>query len=78
MTDGKLMTFDEKLAINARCRELRKAGREAEAMELAKTRPLSPSLAMAWKKWLGSDVLKQSGWNLSEAEAKFGSAWLDN
>jgi hypothetical protein len=33
---------------------------------------------MVWKKRLGKNVLLESGWNLAEAEAKFGPNWLDD
>jgi hypothetical protein len=78
MTTGKLMTMEEKTAIDMRCHVLREAGKEKEAMELAKTIPLSPALAQLWKKRFGADVLLKSGWNLAEAEAKFGRNWLSN
>jgi hypothetical protein len=77
MTNGRLMTFDEKLAVDMRYIELDNAGRHEEAMNLAKTVPLSPAVAMIWKKRLGKEALLQSGWNLAEAEAKYGSGWLD-
>ncbi|MDR0909206.1 MAG: hypothetical protein LBM77_05510 [Spirochaetaceae bacterium] len=77
MTQGRLMTFEEKLAIDARYIELDEAGRHEEAMEVAKTRPLSPALAMVLKQRLGKAWVLNSGWNLAEAEAKFGQGWLD-
>jgi hypothetical protein len=33
-------------------------------------------MAKFYKEHLGVDALLQSGWNLAEAEAKFGSDWL--
>ncbi|MDR0908966.1 MAG: hypothetical protein LBM77_04285 [Spirochaetaceae bacterium] len=77
MTTGQLMTFDEKLAIDMRCHDLREAGKMDEAMELAKTIPLSPALCALYKKRLGAQALLKSGWNLAEAEAKFGPDWLN-
>ncbi|MDR0910534.1 MAG: hypothetical protein LBM77_12300 [Spirochaetaceae bacterium] len=77
MTHGRLMTFEEKMAVNAQYLALDNAGRHEEAMEIAKTRPLSPELALVWKKFLGKEALLQSGWNLAEAEAKFGPDWLE-
>jgi hypothetical protein len=77
MTYGKLMTFEEKMAVNARYLALENAGRHEEAMEVAKTRPMSPALALVWKKFWGKDDLLKSGWNLAEAEAKFGPGWMD-
>jgi hypothetical protein len=77
MTNGKLMTQDEKRAVNMRYIALQKAGKHEEAMILAKTVPMSPAVAMVWKKRLGADALRQSGWNLAAADAKFGPGWLD-
>jgi hypothetical protein len=77
MTSGKLMTQDEKRAVNMQYIALEKAGKHEEAMEVAKTRPLSPALAALIKKRLGVGWLKKSGWNLAEAEVKFGEGWLN-
>jgi hypothetical protein len=76
MTNGKLMTMKEKTAIDMQVIALRNAGKVDEARELAKTIPLSPALCALYKKRLGADWLKNSGWNLAEAEAKFGHDWL--
>jgi hypothetical protein len=77
MLHGKLMTMDEKLAIDMQSIALEQAGKHDEAMALAKTVPLSPSLAMLCKKRLGADAVRQLGWNLAEAEVEFGPDWLD-
>jgi hypothetical protein len=71
------MTNDEKLEVSLRSIALRKAGKEKEAMEVAKTRPLSPAIAAVLKKRMGAQWLKDSGWNLAEAEAKFGPGWIN-
>jgi hypothetical protein len=81
MTTGKLMTFDEKLAVDMRCHDLREAGKKDEALELAKTIPLSPALCALYKKRLGAEALRNSGWNLAEAAraTKFpaGKVWTE-
>jgi hypothetical protein len=70
------MTLKEKLAIGVQAVELRKAGKEAESLALEKTIPLSPYLAKIAKEKVGVDYLINSGWNLLEAEAKYGKDWL--
>jgi hypothetical protein len=70
------MTLDEKLAIGCKAAELRKAGDEEGYMRLMKTVPMPPYLAKVMKEKVGVDYLKNSGWNLSEAEAVFGNNWL--
>jgi hypothetical protein len=73
---GKLMTISEKLDTIVKSIELEKQGKKKEAETLMKQTPLPPYLAKFYKDYLGLDVLLQSGWNLSEAEAEYGSAWL--
>jgi hypothetical protein len=77
MAEHRLMTLHEKLEIGVRASELRKTGKEKEAMALSKTRPLSPWLAKILKEKVGVDYLRKSGWNMAEAEAAFGCDWLD-
>jgi hypothetical protein len=69
------MTLDEKLAIGCKAAELRKAGDEEGAMSLMKSVPVPPYIAKVIKEKAGAKYLK--GWNLSEAEAKFGHNWLN-
>ena len=71
------MTLDEKLAIGCKAAELRKAGDEEGATRLLRTAPMPPYLAKIYKEKVGVKQLIESGWNLSEAEAEFGSGWLD-
>jgi hypothetical protein len=72
-----LMTEKEKAEIFMKAEALRKEGREKEAEALRKTIPLPAYLAKISKeKWGLGDHLAKSGWNLSEAEAAFGSDWL--
>jgi hypothetical protein len=71
------MTLHEELVIIAQTAELKKQGKEEEAMRLSKTIPLEPWLAKHLKDRVGVDYLRQSGWNLSEAEKAYGPDWLD-
>jgi len=76
MPQFQTMTLDEKLAISCKAAELRKAGDEEGASRLLRTAPLPPYLAKIYKEKIGVEHLINSGWNLSEAEAAFGSDWL--
>jgi hypothetical protein len=70
------MTLDEKLAISNKAFTLLEAGDREGYMRLMKTAPMPPFLAKVMKEKVGVDYLINSGWNLSEAEAEFGSNWL--
>jgi hypothetical protein len=70
------MTLQEKLAIGVKVAELRAAGKKEEALALDKTTPLPPYLAKIAKEKIGVDFLINSGWNLAEAEEKYGKDWL--
>jgi hypothetical protein len=71
------MTLDEKLAISCKAAKLSDAGDREGAIRLMKTAPLPPYLAKIYKEKVGVQQLIDSGWNLSEAEAAFGSDWLN-
>ena len=71
------MTLDEKLAISMKACALRQAGDREGFQRILKTAPLPPYLAKIYKEKIGIDQLIKSGWNLSEAEAEFGSDWLN-
>ena len=43
---------------------------------LTRSIPMPPNLAKVMKEKVGVDFLINGGWNLSEAEAEFGSDWL--
>jgi hypothetical protein len=77
MQEYKPMTLHEKLHIGVKAIELEKQGKIEEATRLERSIPLSPVMAKFIKDYLGADVLIQSGWNLYEADAKFGSGWLN-
>jgi len=70
------MTLDEKLAITCKAAALSDAGDKEGASRLIRTAPLPPYIAKVIKDKVGPDYLLNSGWNLSEAEAQFGSDWL--
>ena len=70
------MTLDEKLAISNKALDLLDAGDNEGYMRLMKTAPMPPYLAKIYKEKVGVKQLIKSGWNLSEAEAEFGTDWL--
>jgi hypothetical protein len=70
------MTLDEKLTISNRALDLLDAGDEEGCSRLIRTAPMPPYLAKVAKEKIGSDFLIKGGYNLSEAEAEFGSDWL--
>ena len=71
------MTLDEKLAISMKACELWQAGDEDGFHRVIRTAPMPPYLAKIFKEKVGAKPLLDSGWNLSEAEAEFGSDWID-
>jgi hypothetical protein len=77
MPQAQTMTLDEKLAISNKALDLLDAGDREGYMRLIKTAPLPPYLAKIYKEKVGIKQLIESGWNLSEAEAAFGSGWLN-
>jgi hypothetical protein len=56
--------------------ELRRLGRDEEAVALMLKIPLAPPIAKAIKKLQGLDVLLSTGWDLSEVEARYGKEFL--
>jgi hypothetical protein len=75
--EHRLMTEHEKADIFMKSYELKQSGKEEEAIAMRRTIPLPAHLAQFAKKYMGSEFLIQSGWNLAEAEAKFGTDWLN-
>ena len=73
---SQTMTLDEKLLISNKAGALLKAGDDAGYMRVMKTAPLPPYIAKVIKEKVGSAYLLNSGWNLSEVEAEFGSDWI--
>ena len=76
MPQIETMSLDEKLAIAIKAGELWEAGDEEGGSRLIRTAPMPPYLAKLMKEKMGADFLIKGGWNLSEAEAEFGSDWL--
>ena len=76
MSQSRLMTLDEKLAISCKAVELSNAGDEEGYFRLMKTVPIPHYIAKVIKEKVGADFLINEGWNLSEAEAEFGHDWL--
>ena len=77
MPQAQTMTLDEKLDIACRAAALSKAGDKEGYSRLIRTTPLPPYLAKVIKEKVGLDALLSLGWNLSEVEAEYGSAWLN-
>jgi hypothetical protein len=74
----RIWTIQEKLKVGVEAIEAKKRGDEAEYERIMKTIPIEPSLAKNAKECFGADLLIKSGYNLSEADAKFGPGWLTN
>ena len=72
----KTMSLDEKTQIALKSVELRNAGKKEEATELMKTLPLPPYLVKILVECFGAEAMRESGWDLSEAEAEYGKDWL--
>ncbi len=70
------MTLDEKLTIACKAAALDDAGDKEGASRLIRTVPLPPYIAKVMKEKVGMEFFQNGGWNLSEAEAEFGSDWL--
>ena len=78
MLQAQTMTLDEKLATINQAFSLKEAGDSEAYNRLMKTVPLPPYLAKIAKEKISLDFLLSLGWNLSEVEAEFGRAWLNN
>ena len=70
------MTIHEKLRLRMESLELEKQGKLDEAKQLRQQIPMPPWLAKFARKYMGTDFLKEYKWNLSEADAEYGSEWL--
>jgi len=76
MPQNQTMTLDEILSHSGKLLELSEAGDEEGMSRLIRSFPMPPYLAKIAKEKIGVDFLINGGWNLSEAEAEFGSDWL--
>jgi len=71
--------IDVKLAFWKQYDALVNAGKENEALAFyEQNRPLPTWGAKVMKKFLGADFLRESGYDLSEVEAKLGKNWLNS
>ena len=77
MPQDRLMTQKEEADILLKAHELRKQGKLEEAERITKQAPLQPYLAKFVKDHFGADFLLNLGWNLAEANAEYGSDWLN-
>ena len=77
MPQAPMMTDEEKVDKVYQVCMLRRAGDEEGATRLLRSIPMPPYLAKIYKEKVGVEELLKSGWNLSEAEAEFGSGWLN-
>ena len=76
MQGTETMTLDERLDISNRACLLLKAGDREGYTRLTRSMPMPPYLAKVAKETMGVDFLVKGVWNLSEAEAEFGTGWL--
>ena len=76
MPQALVMTQEEETAILIKALEFDKQGNSEEYKKTMKQIPLPPYLAKYAKKYFGAETLVKTGWNLSAAEAEFGSDWL--
>ncbi|MDR3161029.1 MAG: hypothetical protein LBU28_05375 [Spirochaetaceae bacterium] len=70
------MTLDEKLSLSVKAIELEKQGKPEEAERIRQQIPMPPYPAKFAKEHPGPDFLIKYGWNLTEAEAEYGSGRL--
>ena len=76
MPQSQVMSLEEQALISLKALNFKKQGNLDDYEKTIKQLPLPPYLAKAAKKYFGADALVKTGWNLSEAEAEFGSNWL--
>jgi hypothetical protein len=76
MPQAQTMTDEEKVDKAYQSCLLKQAGDIEGASRLLRSIPMPPYLAKVAKEKIGVDFLIDGGWNLSEAEAEFGSDWL--
>ncbi|MDR1321486.1 MAG: hypothetical protein LBK56_08705 [Gracilibacteraceae bacterium] len=75
--EHRLMNDQEIAEIYRESHRLEAEGRKEEAMAKRREAPLPAFLAKVMKEKLGGQYVIQSGWNLAEAETKFGANWLN-
>jgi len=76
MRQTQIMTIEEKVDTAYKAALLSEAGDEEGYSRLIRSIPMPPYLAKIFKEKIGVEFLLNGGWDLSEAEAEFGSDWL--
>ena len=79
MQQTHIMTQKERADIALKAHELEKQGKPEEAEKMYRQIPLSPYMAKFIKEhfeYFGEDFFEKYGWNLTEADAVYGSDWL--
>jgi 2-C-methyl-D-erythritol 4-phosphate cytidylyltransferase len=74
--EHRLMTIEEQAKVMYEAVLLYDEGKDEEALQLVKSVPLTPALAKNVKEVYGADYLANSGFNLLEADEKYGKDWL--
>jgi hypothetical protein len=69
------LTRDQEMEIIDQYFAARNRGESDESLKIIQRFPLAPHLALAAKEIFGIEYLQ--GWDLSEAEAKYGKNWLN-
>lgn len=74
----KELTREERFDTIKASLEASKRGDHIEAIRIMQDRfSLDPCIALAFKEAFGRDFIVRSGWDLSEAEDRYGTDWLD-
>ena len=76
MPQVETMSLDERLSIIMKAHEFSVAGDEEGYLRTMKAVPVPHYVAKVIKDKLGLEFLLSNGWNLSDAEAEYGSEWL--
>jgi hypothetical protein len=76
MQEMRTMSLAEKTDLILKSMELEDQGKVEEAWKVRRQAPLAPYLAKFHKEHLGLQSLLDSGWNLSDAVAKYGPGFL--
>lgn len=71
-------THEERLNIIHDYNAASQAGKDDDALKIIQQLPIAPHIARAVKEVMGTEYLLNSGFDLSEAEAKYGKNWLNN
>ena len=70
-------TSEEYFELGDRLQAADERGDEEEFVRLAKMYPVSPTAARAFAKVYGKDFVEYCGFDLTEANIKYGEGWLD-